>query len=74
MVYVHLINTQLDAVLNFLSTVPGPTGQSALQFVLTEWCSCQHLIFGAYEQKVRYRKLGVCFIFGLYNICRIIDD
>ncbi|GFG36391.1 hypothetical protein Cfor_01763 [Coptotermes formosanus] len=52
MVYAHLIHTQLDAVLNFLSTVPGPTGQSALQFVLTEWCSRQHLFFGAYEQKV----------------------
>jgi len=55
MVYAHLIHTQLDAVLNFLSTVPGPTGQSALQFVLTEWCSRQHLFYGAYEGKVRYR-------------------
>ncbi|XP_069694516.1 importin-9 [Periplaneta americana] len=52
MVYAHLIHTQLDAVLNFLSTVPGPTGQSALQFVLTEWCSRQHLFYGAYEGKV----------------------
>ncbi|KAJ9582618.1 hypothetical protein L9F63_023037 [Diploptera punctata] len=52
MVYAHLINTQLDAVLNFLSTVPGPTGQSALQFVLTEWCSRQHVFYGAYEGKV----------------------
>ena len=64
MVYAHLIHTQLDAVLNFLSTVPGPTGQSALQFVLTEWCSRQHLFYGAYEQKVRYRKLGVCLYLG----------
>jgi len=71
MVYAHLIHTQLDAVLNFLSTVPGPTGQSALQFVLTEWCSRQHLFYGAYEQKVRYRKLGVCFIFGLCSVCNI---
>jgi hypothetical protein len=57
MVYAHLIHTQLDAVLNFLSTVPGPTGQSALQFVLTKWCSRQHLFYGAYEAKVRYREL-----------------
>ena len=54
LVYAHLIHTQLDAVLNFLSTVPGPTGQSALQFVLTEWCSRQHFFYGAYERKVRY--------------------
>jgi hypothetical protein len=59
MVYAHLIHTQLDAVLNFLSTVPGPTGQSALQFVLTEWCSRQHLFYGAYEAKVRYRDLAI---------------
>jgi hypothetical protein len=59
MVYAHLIHTQLDAVLNFLSTVPGPTGQSALQFVLTEWCSRQHLFYGAYEAKVRYRELVI---------------
>jgi hypothetical protein len=74
MVYAHLIHTQLDAVLNFLSTVPGPTGQSALQFVLTEWCSRQHLFYGAYEQKVRYKKLGVCFIFGRYIVCSITAD
>jgi hypothetical protein len=59
MVYAHLIHTQLDAVLNFLSTVPGPTGQSALQFVLTKWCSRQHLFYGAYEAKVRYGELVI---------------
>lgn len=52
MVYAHLIHTKLDAVLNFLSTIPGPTGESALHFVLTEWCSRQHLFFGAYEGRV----------------------
>ncbi|XP_076236291.1 importin 9 isoform X2 [Calliopsis andreniformis] len=52
MIYAHLINTEFDAVLNFLSTVPGPTGQSALAFVLTEWVSRQHLFFGRYDRKV----------------------
>ncbi|KAK7789846.1 hypothetical protein R5R35_003757 [Gryllus longicercus] len=52
MVYAHLIHTKLDAVLNFLSTIPGPTGESALHFVLTEWCARQHLFYGAYEGKV----------------------
>ncbi|XP_026826550.1 importin-9 isoform X2 [Ooceraea biroi] len=51
MIYAHLINTQFDAVLNFLSTVPGPTGQSALVFVLSEWVSRQHLFLGKYERK-----------------------
>lgn len=52
MIYAHLINTQFDAVLNFLSTVPGPTGQSALAFVLSEWVSRQRLFLGRYERKV----------------------
>ncbi|XP_015606737.1 importin-9 isoform X2 [Cephus cinctus] len=52
MIYAHLINNEFDAVLNFLSTVPGPTGQSALAFVLTEWVGRQHLFFGGYDRKV----------------------
>lgn len=52
MVYAHLINTEFDAVLNFLSTVPGPTGQSALTFVLSEWVTRQQLFFGKYDRKV----------------------
>ncbi|XP_064607438.1 importin-9-like [Liolophura sinensis] len=52
MVFAHLIHTQLDPVLEFLSNVPGPTGKPALEFVLTEWCSRQHIFYGAYEGKV----------------------
>jgi importin-9 len=54
MVYAHLVHTQMEAVLNFLSSVPGPKGQSALHFVLHEWCCKQHVFSGAYETKVRY--------------------
>ena len=52
MIYAHLINSEFDAVLNFLSTVPGPSGESALVFVLTEWVSKQQLFFGSYDRKV----------------------
>lgn len=52
MIYTHLINTEFDAMLNFLSTVPGPTGESALAFVLTEWVSRQHLFIDRYDRKV----------------------
>ncbi|KAG8040464.1 hypothetical protein G9C98_002460 [Cotesia typhae] len=52
MVYAHLLNAEFDAVLNFLSTVPGPTGESALAFVLTEWVQRQQLFFGTYVRKV----------------------
>lgn len=53
MVYAHLIHAQMEAVLDFLSSVPGPKGQSALHFVLHQWCSRQHVFSGAYETKVR---------------------
>jgi hypothetical protein len=51
MVYAQLMHSSLEAVLGFLSSVPGPTGQSALQFVMSEWVARQPLFYGAYESK-----------------------
>ncbi|XP_069141482.1 importin-9-like isoform X2 [Argopecten irradians] len=52
MIFAQLMNTQMEAVLEFLTSVPGPTGKPALEFVLGEWCSRQHLFYGSYERKV----------------------
>lgn len=52
MVYAHLVHSQLEAVLQFLSSVPGPTGDSALQFVMSEWVARQASFYGSYESKV----------------------
>ncbi|XP_067683421.1 importin-9-like [Haliotis asinina] len=52
MVFAHLIHTQMEAVLDFLTSVPSPTGRPALEFVMSEWCSRQHLFYGSYERKV----------------------
>ncbi|XP_058802875.1 importin-9 isoform X2 [Phymastichus coffea] len=52
MIYAHLVNSEFDAVLNFLSTIPGPTGESALAFVLVEWVSKQQFFYGSYDRKV----------------------
>ncbi|XP_074593003.1 importin 9 [Brevipalpus obovatus] len=53
MVFAHLINHHLPTVLDFLSSLPGPMGsQSALEFVLNQWLTRQHLFYGAYESKV----------------------
>ena len=57
MVFAHLILSQLEAVLDFLTSVPGPTGKPALEFILTEWCSRQHLFYGSYERKIRQEIL-----------------
>jgi len=62
MIYAHLINTQFDAVLNFLSTIPGPTGQSALVFVLTEWVNKQYLFLGKYDRKA-----------STFALCKILE-
>jgi len=53
LVFAQLMQTQMTAVLDFLSSVPSPTGRPALEFVLSEWCSKQHLFVGEYERKVR---------------------
>ncbi|XP_074644656.1 importin-9-like [Tubulanus polymorphus] len=58
LVFAHLMHTQMEAVLNFLTNVPDPTGRPALEFVLNEWCSKQHLFYGSYEQKVSTVALG----------------
>ncbi|XP_015788598.1 importin-9 [Tetranychus urticae] len=53
MVFAHLINHDLPTVLDFLSSLPGPSGsQSALEFVLNQWLGRQHMFYGAYESKV----------------------
>ncbi|XP_052872556.1 importin-9 [Anopheles cruzii] len=60
-IFAHLILLQRDAVLNFLSTVPGPTGETAMSFVLANWLSRQHLFYGQYERKVT--TLALCKLF-----------
>ncbi|CAH1784945.1 unnamed protein product [Owenia fusiformis] len=52
MIFAHLVHSHFDELLEFLSNEPGPTGNTALEFVLTEWVSRQHLFYGAYENKV----------------------
>ncbi|XP_033102932.1 importin-9-like [Anneissia japonica] len=58
MVFAHLMHSQMDAVLDFLYQVPGPTGNTALEFVLTEWAARQHNFYGAYECKVSITALS----------------
>lgn len=52
MIWSYLINSQFEAVLNFLSSVPGPHGNSALDFVFKEWMSKQQMFYHVYERKI----------------------
>lgn len=65
MVYAHLFNTQMDAALNFLDSVPGPTGQSALHFVMTEWVSRQQMFYGQFDRKVSFMALSKLLLHGI---------
>lgn len=65
MTFAHLILIQMEAVLNFLSTVPGPTGEPAMQFVFSHWLSRQHTFYGAYERKVSIMALCKLFEYGI---------
>lgn len=65
MTFAHLFVTQMEAVLNFLSTVPGPTGEPAIQYVFSHWLSRQHLFYGAYERKVSTMALCKLFEHGV---------
>merc|ERR1712240_93998 len=58
MVFAHLIHTQMEAALNFLSSVPDSNGDSALRLVLTEWATKQQSFFGFYETKVSITAIG----------------
>lgn len=65
MTFAHLFVTQMEAVLNFLSTVPGPTGEPAIQYVFAQWLSRQHLFYGTYERKISTMALCKLFEHGV---------
>lgn len=65
LVFARLIHTDMTALLDFLSSVPGPSGESALAFVLTEWCNKQHLFYGARDTKVTLLALAKLVEYGL---------
>lgn len=65
MVFSHLFLTQMDAVMNFLSSVPGPDGQPATNFVFNTWLKRQHMFYGTYERKVSIMSLCKLFEYGV---------
>ncbi|XP_066997331.2 importin-9 [Anabrus simplex] len=55
-VFAHLVNTQFNAALDFLSTIPGPHGGSALDFVMNVW-TCNQCDFFGYERIISVMAL-----------------
>lgn len=53
----------MDATLAFLTSVPGPTGTSALEFVLVQWFEREPYITGFYERVMRYIYFLIIYAF-----------
>uniref|UniRef100_A0A8D3AJA6 Importin 9 n=1 Tax=Scophthalmus maximus TaxID=52904 RepID=A0A8D3AJA6_SCOMX len=74
MVFAHLVHSQLEPLLEFLCSLPGPTGKPALEFVMTEWMSRQHLFYGQYEGKVSTVALCKLLQHGLITDDKRLQD
>uniref|UniRef100_A0A8B9ZJ41 Importin 9 n=1 Tax=Anas platyrhynchos TaxID=8839 RepID=A0A8B9ZJ41_ANAPL len=64
MVFAHL----------FLCSLPGPTGKPALEFVMAEWMSRQHLFYGQYEGKVSSVALCKLLQYGINTDDKRLQD
>lgn len=65
MVFAHLFLIQLDAVMNFLCSIPGPDGQQATNFIFNTWLERQHMFYGTYERKVSVMSMCKLFDYGV---------
>ncbi|XP_051780368.1 importin-9 [Erpetoichthys calabaricus] len=74
MVFAHLIHSQLEPLLEFLCSLPGPTGKPALEFVMAEWMNRQHLFYGQYEGKVSTVALCKLLQYGINTNDKRLQD
>ncbi|KAJ1139607.1 hypothetical protein NDU88_005976 [Pleurodeles waltl] len=74
MVFAHLVHSQLEPLLEFLCSLPGPTGKPALEFVMTEWMNRQHLFYGQYENKVSSIALCKLLQYGINTDDKRLQD
>lgn len=51
-IFAYLFKNDLRATCNFLSEVPGPKGNTAFEFVMSEWCEKQSLFYGHFDTKL----------------------
>lgn len=65
LVFAQLVHNQLPALLNFLTSVPGPAGEPALEFVLSKWVAVHNVFYGAYEHKVSIVALAKLLQYGV---------
>ncbi|UJR16177.1 hypothetical protein I4U23_003087 [Adineta vaga] len=66
-VFAHLIQNNLNDVVNFLNSTPGPQGSSAFDFVMYQWVTKQHLFAGPYDIKVSIIALTGLLEYAMTN-------
>lgn len=64
-IFAHLVAKQVDVVVSFLSDLPGPSGDSALHFVMNEWCEKQDMFFGSYVKKLNVFAMSKLLEYGV---------
>lgn len=65
LIFAHLFLTQMEALLNFLTTVPGPTGEPAITYIFSNWLSRHQSFYGFYVRKVSVMALCKVFEYGV---------
>jgi hypothetical protein len=68
-VFAHLMHSKMEAVLAFLSGLPGPTGRPSLEFLMSEWVAKATMFSGAYECKVINQTLMCNFNTEQFRSC-----
>lgn len=53
LVFAYLFYTNLEYSCMILSTIPGPEGGSALQYIFVTWLKKHHCFFGKFEKNLR---------------------
>ncbi|XP_065901189.1 importin-9-like isoform X2 [Dysidea avara] len=71
-------SSHLEEVITFLSGIPDITGNSSLQFVLTQWCHAHHDFMGQYDIKLSMvamcQLLLYCVTNGNEDLCNIMVE
>ncbi|KAI6656017.1 hypothetical protein LOD99_1751 [Oopsacas minuta] len=65
LVFAFLIQSQLEFVLEFLSSLPSSTGKPALDQVMSDWVQLQGTIFGSYDTKMSIVALSKVLTYGI---------
>nr|XP_002127531.1 importin-9 [Ciona intestinalis] len=65
LIFAHLINLKIESVVTFLSSLPTASGDTALHYVMTEWCEKQSMFYGSYDRKMSIVALSKLLEYGI---------